>query len=132
MDYEVYLRTEAFEFLRHRHTDARSRLLRLFHELGRDPYRRGDFSERDLSGRERRLPRHSKIAHLLSATWTFLAGHLHLELRQELMKASAASAADVTPVLSGPAAYVTYYSVGGGRMSVVALAFHERVIHQQS
>ncbi len=35
MDYEVYLRTEAFEFLRHRHTDARKRLLRLFHELGR-------------------------------------------------------------------------------------------------
>jgi hypothetical protein len=52
MDYEVYLRTEAFEFLRHRHIDARNRLLRLFHELGRDPYRRGDFSERDLSGRD--------------------------------------------------------------------------------
>ena len=50
MDYEVYVRTEAFEFLRHRHIDARNRLLRLFHELGRDPYRRGDFSERDLSG----------------------------------------------------------------------------------
>jgi hypothetical protein len=52
MDYEVYVRTEAFEFLRHRHTDARNRLLRLFHELGRDPYRRGDFSERDLSGQD--------------------------------------------------------------------------------
>jgi hypothetical protein len=52
MDYEVYLRAEAFEFLRHRHTDARNRLLRLLHELGRDSYRRGDFSERDLSGRE--------------------------------------------------------------------------------
>ncbi len=52
MDYEVYLRTEAFEFLRHRHTDVRNRLLRLFHELGRDPYRRGDFSERDLTGRD--------------------------------------------------------------------------------
>lgn len=56
MDYEVYLRTEAFEFLRHRHTDARNRLLRLFHELGRDPYRRGDFSERDLSGRDIQVP----------------------------------------------------------------------------
>jgi hypothetical protein len=52
MEYEVYLRTEAFEFLRHRHSDERNRLLRLLHELGRDPYRRGDFSERDLSGRE--------------------------------------------------------------------------------
>ena len=52
MDYEVYLRTEAFEFLRHRHRDERNRLLRLLHELGRDPYRRGDFAERDLSGRD--------------------------------------------------------------------------------
>ena len=49
MDYEVYLRTEAFEFLRHRHSDERNRLLRLLHEIGRDPYRRGDFAERDLS-----------------------------------------------------------------------------------
>jgi hypothetical protein len=52
MEYEVYLRAEAFEFLRRRHGDERSRLLRLLHELGRDPYRRGDFSERDLSGRD--------------------------------------------------------------------------------
>jgi hypothetical protein len=52
MDYEVYLRTEAFEFLRHRHSDERNRLLKLFHQLGRDPYRQGDFSERDLSGGE--------------------------------------------------------------------------------
>ena len=52
MDYEVYLRTEAFEFLRHRRGDERNRLLRLLHELGRDPYRRGDFAERELSGRE--------------------------------------------------------------------------------
>ena len=29
MDYEVYLRTEAFEFLRHRHSDERNRLLKL-------------------------------------------------------------------------------------------------------
>jgi hypothetical protein len=34
MDYEAYLRTEAFEFLRHRHIDTRNRLLRLLHELG--------------------------------------------------------------------------------------------------
>ena len=52
MDYEVYLRTEAFEFLRHRHSDECNRLLKLFHQLSRDPYRQGDFSERDLSGRE--------------------------------------------------------------------------------
>ena len=44
--------TEAFEFLRHRHSDKRNRLLRLLHELGRDPYRRGDFAERDMSGRD--------------------------------------------------------------------------------
>jgi hypothetical protein len=31
MDYEVYLRTEAFEFLRHRHSDERNRLLKLLH-----------------------------------------------------------------------------------------------------
>jgi len=52
MDYEVYLRTEAFEFLRQLHADQRNRLLRLLHELGQDPYRRGDFAERDLSGRD--------------------------------------------------------------------------------
>jgi hypothetical protein len=52
MDYEVYLRTEVFEFLRYRHSDERNRLLRLLHELSQDPYRRGDFSERDLSGRD--------------------------------------------------------------------------------
>jgi hypothetical protein len=52
MEYEVYLRTEAFEFLRHRHSDDRTSLLRLLGELGRDPYRRGDFAERDSSGRE--------------------------------------------------------------------------------
>ena len=51
-EYQVYLRTEAFEFLRHRHMDERSRLLRLLRELARDPYRRGDFAERDLSGRD--------------------------------------------------------------------------------
>jgi hypothetical protein len=32
MDYEVYLRSEAFEFLRHRHRDERNRLLRLLDE----------------------------------------------------------------------------------------------------
>ena len=52
MEYEVYLRTEAFEFLRHRHGDERNTLLRFLHELGRDPYRRGDFAERDLNGRD--------------------------------------------------------------------------------
>ena len=32
-------------------SDERNRLLRLLHELGQDPYRGGDFSERDLSRR---------------------------------------------------------------------------------
>jgi hypothetical protein len=52
MEYDVYLRIEAFEFLRHRHGDERNRLLRLLHELGRDPYRHGDFVEPDPSGQD--------------------------------------------------------------------------------
>jgi len=36
MEYEVYLRTEVFEFLRHRRIDERNRLLGLLHELGGD------------------------------------------------------------------------------------------------
>ncbi len=51
MEYEVYLRREAFEFLRQRHLGDREQLLALLHQLGRDPFRRGDFSERDRSGR---------------------------------------------------------------------------------
>jgi hypothetical protein len=49
MAYEVYLCREAFEFLRQRHRDDREQLLALLRRLGRDPFRRGDFSERDRS-----------------------------------------------------------------------------------
>ena len=51
MEYEVYLRSEVFEFLRHCRRDERDELLALLGRLGRDPYRRGDFTERDRSGR---------------------------------------------------------------------------------
>lgn len=52
MEYEVYLRREAFEFLRQQRNDERDRLLSALQALGRDPYRPGDFTERDQSGRD--------------------------------------------------------------------------------
>ncbi len=52
MEYEVYLRTEAFEFLRTVRGDERTRLLRFLHELAAQPYREGDFVERDVGGRD--------------------------------------------------------------------------------
>jgi len=52
MEYEVYLRQEAFEFLRLRRNKERDALLALFWNLSRDPFRRGDFSDRDHAGRE--------------------------------------------------------------------------------
>jgi len=51
MEYEVYLRREVLEFLRQRRRDERDQLLTLHWGLGRDPCRRGDFTERDRSGR---------------------------------------------------------------------------------
>jgi hypothetical protein len=51
MEYEVYLRREVLEFLRQRRPDERDQLLTLLRGLGRDPYRQGDFTERDRSGR---------------------------------------------------------------------------------
>ncbi len=51
MDYEVYLRREVFEFLRQCLVADRERLLTLLQSLGRDPYRRGDFTEQDRAGR---------------------------------------------------------------------------------
>ncbi len=52
MEYEVYLRREVFEFLRQRRSDERDQLLTLLRALGQDPYRRGDFTERDRTGRD--------------------------------------------------------------------------------
>lgn len=52
MEYEVYLRREVFEFLRRCRSDERDQLLTQLEALGRDPYRRGDFTERDQSGRD--------------------------------------------------------------------------------
>lgn len=52
MEYEVYLRREVFEFLRQCRNDERGLLLTLFHALGKDPYRRGDFAERNGTGRD--------------------------------------------------------------------------------
>jgi hypothetical protein len=52
MAYEVYLRREVFEFLRQCRAQEREQLLTVFRALARDPYRRGDFTQRDRSGRE--------------------------------------------------------------------------------
>lgn len=52
MEYEVYLRQEVFEFLRQRRRDERDQLLAVLRQLRKDPFRRGDFSERDRSGRD--------------------------------------------------------------------------------
>jgi hypothetical protein len=52
MEYEVYLRREVFEFLRECRRDERDQLFTQLRALGRDPYRRGDFTERDRSGRD--------------------------------------------------------------------------------
>lgn len=52
MEYEVYLRREALEFLRLRRNDERDLMLGLIRSLGKDPSRRGDFAERDSNGRE--------------------------------------------------------------------------------
>ena len=52
MEYEVYLRREAFDFLRQLRRDDREHLLGLLRRLARDPFQPGDFSERDLSGRQ--------------------------------------------------------------------------------
>jgi hypothetical protein len=46
------LRREAFDFLRQLRRDEREDLLGLLRALARDPFRPGDFSERDGSGRE--------------------------------------------------------------------------------
>jgi hypothetical protein len=51
MDYEVYLRREVFEFLRQCRGADREQLLMLLRSLGRDPFRRGDFTEPDRAGR---------------------------------------------------------------------------------
>jgi hypothetical protein len=52
MEYEVYLRREVFEFLGKRRQLERDQLFALFRALGRDPHRRGDFTERDQTGRD--------------------------------------------------------------------------------
>ena len=52
MEYEVYLRREALDFLRPLRRDDREHLPGLLRRLARDPFQPGDFSERDLSGRQ--------------------------------------------------------------------------------
>ena len=52
MEYELYLRNEVFEFLRRCRRGDRDGLLTLLRALANDPNRRGDFRERDRSGRE--------------------------------------------------------------------------------
>ena len=52
MEYEVYLRREVFEFLRQCRSGDRERLLTLLRKLGTDPYKQGDCTERDRTGRK--------------------------------------------------------------------------------
>jgi hypothetical protein len=52
MEYDLYLRREVFEFLRHLRAAQRERLWSALTELGKNPYRHGDFIEIDPSGRE--------------------------------------------------------------------------------
>ena len=52
MEYEVDLRREVFEFLRQRSRGEQDQLLTPLRTLGRDPYQRGDFTERNRSGRD--------------------------------------------------------------------------------
>jgi hypothetical protein len=53
MEYEAYVRREVFEFLRRCRSADRDRLLALLQSLGNDPYRRGDFTERDRTSQAR-------------------------------------------------------------------------------
>ena len=52
MEYEVYLRREVFEFLQQCRREQRNQLLTLFGAIARDPFKHGDFTERDPAGRD--------------------------------------------------------------------------------
>ena len=51
MEYELYIRRAAFDFLRQLRSAERDQLLRLLDELCSDPHRVGDFVEKDATGR---------------------------------------------------------------------------------
>jgi hypothetical protein len=52
MDYDLYLREEAFAFLQQRDSGGKNGILNFLAELKRDPFRKGDFSETDANGRD--------------------------------------------------------------------------------
>jgi hypothetical protein len=62
MDYEVYLRREVMEFLRSRKRTEREELLEILTKLGSDPFRKGDFMEKDRAGREIQAVIHRRFA----------------------------------------------------------------------
>jgi hypothetical protein len=52
MEYDVYLRDEAFEFIRKQSPAGREKLLGFLAGLRIDPFRKGDYTERDERGRD--------------------------------------------------------------------------------
>ena len=52
MEYDVYLRREAMDFLRKCRPHDRDHLLRMLDVIANDPFKSGDFTERDISGRD--------------------------------------------------------------------------------
>ena len=48
----MYLREEAFEFLRGQRPGGREKLLAFLRSLRKDPFRKGDYTERDEMGRD--------------------------------------------------------------------------------
>jgi hypothetical protein len=51
MTYAVYLRREALDFLRECRREDRDSLLNLLDTLANDPFQKGDFAEKDQTGR---------------------------------------------------------------------------------
>src|SRR5207247_5751204 len=52
MAYEIYLRSETLDFLHQRRREDRDQILNLLDALENDPFRKGDFAEKDQTSRE--------------------------------------------------------------------------------
>jgi hypothetical protein len=52
MEYDLYLREEAFEFLRGQPQAGREKVLGFLRGLRKDPLRKGDYTEHDKVGRD--------------------------------------------------------------------------------
>lgn len=66
MEYDVYLRDEAFEFLRGQPPAGREKLLAFLRGLRVNPLRKGDYTEHDEIGREIEV---SVIGHYAVLFW---------------------------------------------------------------